>query len=120
MRTVSAACTLADAPSSVASVIVARRWRRTIFIMVSLAFLDWSGVERSGGAATCGSFGGGELDQMHGRHKVLRERGDRGIGIAFERSPDDRGVFGLDIPGLLVIAPDREPSIALALFVQHI
>jgi hypothetical protein len=33
MRTVSAACTVADAPSTAATVIVARMWRRVIFIV---------------------------------------------------------------------------------------
>ena len=61
-----------------------------------------------------------ELDEPHGRHKVLRERRDRGIGIALERGAHDRGVLGLDIAGFLGGAPDREPSIALALLVQHI
>ena len=57
---------------------------------------------------------------MHGRHEMLRECRDRGIGVALERGPHDGGVFGFDVAGFLGVAPDREPPIALALLVQHV
>ena len=52
--------------------------------------------------------------------EMLRKRRDRGVGIALEHGVHDGGVFGLDVAGFLGVAPDREPSIAFALLVQHV
>src|SRR5206468_352948 len=123
MRTVSAACAMADALSTAAAVIVARMWRRVIFIVTfPFAFLDlvWSSSDRSDGVATPGSNGSCELDETHGREEMLRKGCNGRVGVAFEHGAHDRGVFGLDIAGFFGVAPDREPSIALALLVQHI
>ena len=57
---------------------------------------------------------------MHGRHEMLRERGDRGIGIAVEHGMHDCRVFGFHVTGFFAVTRDREPPIALALLVQHI
>src|SRR6478672_11732850 len=123
MRTVSAACAMADAPRTEAAATVARMWRRVMLIvrfpfcfLLRLVLL----TEDQMVPLLPRWVGSSELDEPHGRHKVLRERRDRSIGIAFERGAHDRGVLGLDVAGFLVVAPDREPSIALALLVQHI
>src|SRR6476469_10980198 len=123
MRTVSAACAMADAPRTEAAAIVARIWRRVMLIVSSLFAFCLRLVLRTEDQmvpllSRC--VGSSELDEPHGRHKVLRECGDCSIGIAFECGAHDRGVLGLDIAGFLVVAPDREPSIALALLVQPI
>src|SRR2546425_1097133 len=111
MRTVSAACAMADAPRTEAAAIVARMWRR-VMLMVTFPFtffcLVCSSDEGSDGAAAPGSGGSCELDEAHGRQKVLRERGNRRVSIALERGPDDRGVFGFHIAGFFAVAPDRE------------
>src|SRR5438128_3532710 len=122
MRTVSAACAMADAPSTVAAVMIARMWRRGIFIVTFpfCFFLIGLVFDRSGGVATSQSFRRGELNELHGRHEMFRERRDRGIGVALERGMHDCRVFGLDVAGFFAVAPDREPSIPLALLMEHI
>src|SRR6267378_5961436 len=122
MRTVSAACAEPDAPSTVAAAMVARMWRRVIFIVTFpfCFFLIGLVFERSGGFATSERFRRGELDEVHGLHEMLRERRDCGIGVALERGMHDCRVFGLDVAGFFGVAPDREPPIPLALLVQHI
>src|SRR5438445_2106093 len=123
MRTMSAACAMGDAPSTVAAVIVARMWRSVIFIVTfPFAFLDlvWSSSDRSDGVATPGSNGSCELDETHGREEMLRKGCNGRVGVAFEHGAHDCGVFGLDVAGFFGVAPDREPSIALALLKQHV
>ena len=103
--------------------IVARMWRRVMLIVTfPLLCFAWFGVRTVDQTVPPPPdvFGGSEFDELHGRHEMFRECGNRRIGIAFERGPHDRRVLGLDIAGFLGVAPDREPSIALALLVQHV
>src|SRR3954465_1701000 len=123
MRTVSAACAMADVPRTEAAAIVTRMWRR-VMLMVRFPFCFFVRLllrtEDQMVPLLPRCVGSSELDEPHGRHKVLRKRRDRSIGIPFECGAHDRGVLGLDIAGFLVVAPDRKPSIALALLMQHI
>src|SRR5439155_20149914 len=121
MRTVSVASAMDDAPSTVAAVTVASMRRRVIFIVTFPLFFIWLNFRtRSNGVATPGSFGCREFDEMHGRQKMLRECRDRCVGIAPEHGMHNGSVFSLYVAGFFSVAPDREPSIALALLVQHV
>src|SRR6266516_707999 len=75
------------------------------FFLIGLVF-----ERRSGGVATSERFRRGELDEVHGRHEMLRERRDCGIGVALERGMHDCRVFGLDVAGFFGVAPDCEPQ----------
>lgn len=57
---------------------------------------------------------------MHGGQEVLCECRNGTVGIAPENGMHDGGVLGFDVPGFSGFAPDRKPSIALALLVQDI
>src|SRR5260370_9089053 len=120
MGTVAAAFAITDAPRTVAAAIVARMWRR-VMLIVRFPFCFFVRLllrtEDQMVPLLPRCVGSSELDEPHGRHKVLRERCDRSIGIAFECGAHDCGVLGLDIPGFLVIAPDRHPPITPPLLV---